>query len=138
MPLPESIRRAWTESEYRVRLPSGGHATIRCGLPLPAPLLALLKSPADPWGFITAWNPAGVSLPNSTNHIRQRRLRDELKADRHHFHAGIGIGPAHWREPSLFVPGMTYAQLDAMARLFGQLGVVRGSGERPAELHELM
>jgi hypothetical protein len=65
-------------------------------------------------------------------------LRDELRGDRHRFIGGIGVGPAGWREPSLFVPGMTHAQLDAMARRFGQLSVVRGIGAGPAELHELM
>jgi hypothetical protein len=125
MPLPESIRRAWTDTDYRVRVSYGGFASIRCGKPLPMPLLAMLRH-------------AGVALPLATNRIRQRRLRDELRGDRQRFVGGIGVGPADWREPSLFVPGMTYAQLDAMARRFGQLGVVRGTGAGPAELHELM
>jgi hypothetical protein len=138
MPLPESIRRTWTETEYRVRLPYGGFASIRCGLPLPVPLLAMLRHADDPWGYITAWNPAGVRLPLDANKVRQQRLRDELKADRHRLVGGIGIGPNDWREPSLFVPGMSYAQLDDMARRFGQLGVVRGTGAGAAELRELI
>ena len=138
MSLPESIRRAWTDTDYRVRVPYGGVASIRCGQPLPVPLLAMLRRADDPWAYLTAWNPAGVALPLATNKIRQRRLRDELRADRHCFVAGIGVGPAGWREPSLFVPGMTFAQLDAMARRFGQLGTVRGMGAGPAELHELI
>lgn len=138
MPLPESIRRAWTDTDYRVRLPAGGFANIRCGQPLPLPIRALLARADDSWGFITAWNPAGVLLPLATNHIRQRRLRDELKADRFGYYAGIGVGPSDWREPSLFVPGISYANLDALARRFGQLGVVRGSAGGPAELHELV
>jgi hypothetical protein len=138
MSLPESIRRAWEETDYRVRLPRGGHVSIRCGRLLPAPLLALLHRAEDPWGYITAWNPAGVRLPLATNKARQRRLRDELRADRHRYFGGIGVGPSNWREPSLFVPGMSHAQLDAMARRFGQLGVVRGVGAGPAELHELI
>lgn len=138
MALPESIRRAWSETEYRVRLPHGGHTVIWCSRPLPAPLLALLRRADEPWGYITAWNPAGVRLLLASNRIRQRRLRDELKGDRHRYFGGIGIGPNDWREPSLFVPGITYAQLDALARRFGQLGVVRGTGAEPAELHELV
>jgi Protein of unknown function (DUF3293) len=138
MPLPESIRRAWEETDYRVRLPRGGHVSIWCGRLLPTPLLALLRRADDPWGYITAWNPAGVRLPLATNKARQRRLRDELRADRHRYFGGIGVGPSNWREPSLFVPGMSHAQLDAMARRFGQLGVVRGIGAGPAELHALV
>jgi len=105
---------------------------------LPSQLLALLRHADDPWGYITAWNPAGVRLPLAANKVRQRRLRDELKGDRQRYFGGIGVGPSNWREPSLFVPGMTYAQIDAMARRFGQLGVVRGTGAGLAELHELM
>ena len=138
MPLPESIRRIWIETDYRVRLPHGGYVSIACGRPLPAPLLALLQHADDPWAYITAWNPAGVLLPLASNKIRQRRLRDELKGDRHRHFGGIAVGPGNWREPSLFVPGMSYTQLDAMARRFGQLGVVRGTGAEPAELHELI
>lgn len=138
MPLPESIRRAWAETGYRVRLPYGGFSTIRCGQPLPGPLLAMLQRADDPWGYITAWNPAGVRLPLVANRARQRRLCDELKAARRRFFCGIGVGPNDWREPSLFVPGMTHAELDAVACRFGQLGVVRGVGTGLAELHELV
>lgn len=138
MSLPESIRRTWIETDYRVRLPHGGYVSIWCGRPLPSQLLALLRRADDPWGYITAWNPAGVRLLLATNKIRQRRLRDELKGDRHPRFGGIGVGPSNWREPSLFVPGITHTQLDAMARRFGQLGVVRGTGAEPAELHELI
>lgn len=138
MPLPESIQRAWTETEYRVRRPWGGYAKIRCGAPLPAPLLAVLRHADDPWGYITAWNPAGVRLPAADNRERQRRLRDELKEDGQRLFAGIGVGPNDWREPSLFVPGITFEQLDSIGRKFGQLGVVRGTGTGVAELRVLV
>lgn len=138
MPVPESIRRAWLDSDYRVRLPHGGHAGIRCGQPLPAPLLALLNHVGEPWGYITAWNPRSVMLPVASNRIRQRRLRDELKADSCRYYGGIGVGVDHWREPSLFVVGIGYTRLDELARHFGQLSVIRGIGNSPAELHELV
>ena len=121
-----------------MRVPYGGFASIRCGQPLPMPLLAMLRRADDPWGYITAWNPAGVALPLASNKIPHRRLREGLQGDRPRFIGGIGVGLADWREPSLFVPGMSHAQLDAMARRFGQLSVVRGIGAGPAELHELM
>lgn len=126
------------ETDYRVRLPRGGHVSIWCGRPLPPQLLALLQRADDPWGYITAWNPASVRLPLASNKVRQRRLRDELKADRHRYLGGVAVGPNDWREPSLFVPSMTHAQLDAMAHRFGQIGVVRGIGAGPAEMHELV
>ncbi|TAN06887.1 MAG: DUF3293 domain-containing protein [Rhodanobacteraceae bacterium] len=135
---PESIHRAWWETDYRVRLPAGGYASIRCGRPLPGVLLDLLPGTDAPWGYLTAWNPAGVRLPARTNRIRLRRLRDELKADQHRYYIGIGVGTSGWRETSLFVPGIRYAHLDALARRFGQSGLVRGTGAAPAELHDLI
>lgn len=138
MSLPESIRRAWTETEYRVRSPWGGYATIRCGEPLPAVLLALLKYADDPWGYVTAWNPAGARRPLAANRARQHELRDELVHAGYRCHVGIGVGPNDWREPSLFVPGIPFAELDDVARRFGQLGVVRGTGTGSAELRELL
>lgn len=137
MPLPESIRRAWTETDYRVRLRRGGHASIHCGDALPAPLLALLRTAGDPWGYITAWNPAGVQLARATNRRRQRQLRDVLHAGGYHCFAGIGVGPNDWRETSLFVPGISFIDLDALGRRFGQLGIVRGTDNGAAELRDL-
>lgn len=138
MARPESIRRAWIETDYRVRLPRGGYASIRCGQPLPAPLRAVLADADDPWGYITAWNPAGLRRAEAINRARQRQLRDALKAGGFRCHAGVGVGTTGWREPSLFVPGIAFSTLDALARSFGQLGVVRGTGARPAELRDLI
>jgi hypothetical protein len=136
MALPESIRRAWLATDYRVRLPGGGYANIHCGQPLPLPLQSLLASNGDPWGYITAWNPGAVRLPLTANRARQRRLRDTLKSLDLRWYGGVGVGPGGWREASLFVPGIRYARLDELARHFGQLGVVRGAGTT-AELHPL-
>ncbi|MGH8110469.1 MAG: DUF3293 domain-containing protein [Rhodanobacteraceae bacterium] len=138
MALPESIRRAWMETDYRVRLPRGGYASIRFGEPLPATLLPMLRHTDDTWGYITAWNPAGVRHPLAENRAQQRALRDALQRNGYAYHAGIGVGITDWREASLFVPGIGFAELDVLARRFGQLGVVRGTGTGPAELHDLV
>ncbi|MGH8191397.1 MAG: DUF3293 domain-containing protein [Rhodanobacteraceae bacterium] len=121
-----------------MRSPGGGHACIRCGSRLPAPLLALLRHADESWGYVTAWNPAGVRLPAAVNRERQRRLRDELNSVGHRYRVGVGVGADGWRETSLFVPGIAFAELDDLARRFGQLGVVRGTGSGLAELHELV
>ena len=138
MPLPESIQRAWEDTDYRVRIAAGGYVSIRCGQPLPDILLALLPRAGAPWGYLTAWNPAGVRLPAASNRVRLQRLRDELKADRRNYCLGIGVGTSGWRETSLFVLDITYPHLDALAQRFGQSGLVRGTGAAPAELHDLI
>ncbi|HEX7369839.1 MAG TPA: DUF3293 domain-containing protein [Rhodanobacteraceae bacterium] len=138
MPVPESILRAWRDTDYRIRLAQGGYASIRDGRPLPASLLALLQRADEPWGYLTAWNPAGVRLPHATNRIRQRRLRDELKSSGYRYYCGIGVGAGDWREPSLFVPGIKHSRLIEVARHFGQLGLILGSGAEPAKIHELV
>lgn len=130
--------RAWLATDYRVRLPRGGYASIRCGQPLPPTLQALLSRADDPWGFITAWNPADVHLPRARNRIRQRGLRTALAAAHYRCFGGIGVGQTNWREASLFVPGIAPVRLDALAREFGQLSVVRGTGTGTAELHILV
>lgn len=135
MRLTPDVLDAWRHTDYRVRLAAGGFASIRCGLaPSPA-LRALLRDADEPWGFLTAWNPGGVVCPRAANRRRQRRLRDELIRLGLRAYAGIGVGARGWREPSLFIAGIEPAALDALARRFGQLGVLRGRGAGPAELH---
>ena len=132
----ESLRRAWRETGYRVRLPRGGFAVIRIGAPLPDALHDFLRSESESWGFITAWNPRARFEPRASNRPRQRELRDALRASNARCHAGIGVG-TEWREPSLFVAGLDFDTLDALARRFGQAAIVRGTGFGIAELHEL-
>ena len=133
----ESLRRAWLETGYRVRLPRGGSAVIRIGEPLPRALHDFLRDESEPWGFITAWNPRAQIAPRSFNRARQRELRNALRASNARCRAGIGVG-REWREPSLFVAGLDFEMLDALARRFGQAAIVRGTGFGIAELRELM
>ncbi len=136
MSAPDSLRRAWLETEYRVRLPRGGCALIRIGAPLPESLRDFLDDGNEPWGFITAWNPHARIAPRSFNRARQRELRDALRELNAQYHAGIGAGK-DWREPSLFVTGVDFEMLDALARRFQQAAIVRGVGRGMAELREL-
>ena len=67
-------------SAYRVRLRSGGAATLRVDEPLPVALRSLAGD--RDWGFFTAWNPGSTRLPPAVNRQAQRRLLAELRADR--------------------------------------------------------
>ena len=127
---------AFAATAYRVRLARGGCATIRIGEPLPATLRALVG--AQPWGFITAWNPH--AQPRSRQRIRaaQRELLEALRM----LPATVAIGPAlgigdNWREPSLFVSGLDTAALDTLARHHEQLAYVYGHASGMARLRWL-
>ena len=136
MAAPEPLRRAWLETEYRVRLPQGGYAMIRIGAPVPQALHGCLCDANEPWRFITAWNPHARRAGDATNRARQRELRDALRMLDARYRAGVGAGK-DWRESSLFVAGLDFETLDALGRRFGQASLVRGIGFGTAELREL-
>jgi len=132
------IRRAWLETEYRVRLRRGGYAVIRISAPLPAPLHEFLRDERAPWGFITAWNPHAKKTSRERNRTAQRELLTALRGFGIEPRVGIGVGTGKydWREPSLFVTGLNFETLDALAHRFGQAAIVRGIGFGIAQLHE--
>lgn len=120
---------------YRVRLARGGYATIRVGKPLPGELAALLPEKDACWAFITAWNPHGTLRSRKANRKAQRALVDTLhnRYPAARWHAGCGTLD-NWREPSLFVTGLSESALDELMHRFGQLAVVSGCGNEPAVL----
>ncbi|HET9836282.1 MAG TPA: DUF3293 domain-containing protein [Rhodanobacteraceae bacterium] len=140
MPIPPDTEREFKATEYRVRLPQGGCAAIRIGEPLPRALHACVKNRRTPWGFITAWNPFARQASRALNRTRQRELLRTLRKRGAMMRAGVGVGTGKkkWREPSLFVTGLDFATLDALARRFEQAAIVRGVGHGEAELHALL
>lgn len=140
MPVSPDTLHAFRETGYRVRLPQGGWAVIRIGEPLPRALRACVKDERTPWGFITAWNPLARQAARALNRAYQRELLAALRELGAAPRVGIGIGTGKqkWREPSLFVTGLDFAALDALARRFRQAAIVRGTGYGAAELHVLV
>ncbi|MHB1271584.1 MAG: DUF3293 domain-containing protein [Rhodanobacter sp.] len=130
--LPTTFR----ATDYRVRLPCGGWATIRIGEPLPASLRQLAGT--QPWGFVTAWNPRSQACSRQRNRHAQRQLLAALRASPHAvaIRPALGVGEG-WREPSLFVTGLDTAALDALATRHGQLAYVQGEADSPARLRWL-
>lgn len=123
----------YARSEYRVRLPAGGHARITPGAPLPAPLLALLPSPMAEWGLITAWNPRSQRLPVVRNRERQHDLMAMIRRDfpSARLHAGLGLGQVgegarRWREGSLFITGIPLQGLCDLMNRFEQHAMLYG------------
>lgn len=144
MPVQGDTLRAFTGTEYRVRLRQGSYAVIRIGEPLPHALHYLLHGEREPWGFITAWNPYARKLSRAHNRERQRDLLRALQERGARLCAGVGVGVGlddgenDWREPSLFVLGLDFDILDELARRFEQAALVRGAGHGAAELRVLL
>lgn len=101
MPITAALRHAYELTAYRVRVSGGGFAVIRCGAVLPPAMAELLRGAAEPWGFLTAWNPASKPAPRGSNRAAQRTLLVELRAVARLVRPGVGVGPDGWREPSL-------------------------------------
>ncbi|HUA80147.1 MAG TPA: DUF3293 domain-containing protein, partial [Dyella sp.] len=57
---------AYRATDYRVRLPHGGWASIRADAPVPSSLVVWVGSHS--WAFITAWNPFSQIRPRQQNH----------------------------------------------------------------------
>lgn len=143
MPIPPDTRRAFLDTGYRVRLPQGGWAVIRIGVPLPRELHFCVNDERTPWGFITAWNPFAKKTSRERNRVAQRELLAILLERGARVRAGVGVGKqagaghTRWREPSLFVTGLDSDALDELGRRFEQAAIVRGIGYGIAELREL-
>lgn len=131
--MDEQLLRAYRRSAYRVRLATGGAATIRIGEPLPTALRPLAGN--RDWGFFTAWNPRSRPQSAATNRAAQRRLLADLRADAGLvLHPAVGLGTEGWREPSLWIVGIDAAALERLAERYGQNAWLQGHGAGVAEL----
>ncbi len=135
MHIPASLLAAYRDTEYRVRLGTGGYATIRVGEPLPAALRPLVPSDM-PWAFLTACNPLSTATDRQTNREKQRQLLHALQnlPCVRAIHAACGVGRSGWREPSLFVMGLDTVPLDGLIERFQQHAAVVGCGASRARL----
>jgi hypothetical protein len=131
--MDEELLKAYCRSAYRVRLGSGGAATIRIGEPLPVALRPLAGN--RDWGFLTAWNPRSRPQPPAANREAQRRLLADLRADRAiDVHPALGKGTDGWREPSFWIVGIGPDALERLGDRYGQNAWLFGHGAGPAEL----
>lgn len=112
-----ALLQAYRETDYRVRLAGGGHASIHIGHALPA----ALQAPAEGGGFLTAWNPDSEPRSRADNRQAQRQLLQQLQTlPGCQWRAGLGIGRTGWHEASLWITGLTAIQLDRLAVQYGQ------------------
>jgi Protein of unknown function (DUF3293) len=131
--MDEELLKAYCRSAYRVRLRSGGAATIRIGEPLPVALRPLAGN--RDWGFFTAWNPRSRPLPPTVNRAAERRLLADLRADASlEVHPALGMGTDGWREPSFWIVGIGPEALERLGDRYGQNAWLFGHGAGVAEL----
>lgn len=131
--MDDELLKAYCRSAYRVRLRSGGAATIRIGEPLPVALRPLAGD--RDWGFFTAWNPRSRPQPPAANREVQRRLLADLRADGSlGIHPALGKGTDGWREPSFWIVGIDADALERLGDRYGQNAWLSGHGAGPAEL----
>ena len=129
----EELLTAYCRSAYRVRLRSGGAATIRIGEPLPVALRPIAGN--HDWGFFTAWNPRSQPQPPTANRKAQRRLLADLRAQASLvIHPALGKGTYGWREPSFWIVGIGPEALERLGDRYGQNAWLFGHGAGAAEL----
>lgn len=132
--MDEALLAAYLATDYRMRLPHGGAASLRIGAPPPSVLLQLTQG--APWAVITAWNPRSQPMPRAWNRRAQHFLLAELRArkDIRTIRAAVGVGASGWRESGLLVVGADADSLRALCLRHGQLAFVAGVGETPPRL----
>ncbi len=132
--MDEALLAAYLATDYRIRLPQGGVASLRIGAPPPSALLQLTQG--APWAVITAWNPRSQPMSRACNRRAQHRLLAELRAcpDIRAIRAAVGVGAGGWRESSLLVVGADEAGLRALCARHGQHAFIAGEGATPPRL----
>jgi Protein of unknown function (DUF3293) len=123
--LPPSLLAAWRAARYEVT-----DASPPFVLAVDAPSAALAACHAAHAvrcsAFVTAWNPGGRPAAPEANARAGDALTERLRAGGYVVLAGRGVDPAgEWpAEPSVLVLGLGHAAAAALAREFGQAGLL--------------
>ena len=115
---------------------NGREISFRVGSPASSLAALMKRQGATRSAFMTAWNPASVSLPPADNDKRQRSLERTIEAAGYSCLPGEGRGddPSWAPEESLLVLGISEGKAVSLGRQFGQLAIVVARAGKPARL----
>jgi len=126
---------AYAAAEYAVAL-DGDALPLRVGRPA---LDLEAYWPAGRYVFVSAWNPASQPHSDSANQAADERLVARLVAAGVQRHAAWAQDQAgRWREPGWLLADLDDAAANALAREFGQAGVLAWQRGEPVRLRMLM
>ncbi|HZH43793.1 MAG TPA: DUF3293 domain-containing protein [Lysobacter sp.] len=95
--------------------------------------------PAPDYVLLTAWNPCSVPQPADANRVADEALRARLQAAAvPHLRAWASAPDGSWREDGWLLAGLGFARADALAREFGQAGVLAWRRGGPVRLRMLL
>lgn len=128
------LARAYTAADYAVAL-DGDTLPLRVGRPA-RDLEAYW--PAACYAFVSAWNPASEPHSDSVNQAADARLVARLQAAGVQRHAAWAQDAAgQWREPGWLLADLGDLAVNALARDFGQAGVLAWRRGEPVRLRML-
>lgn len=120
-----SLYQAYLDARYRWGV-GGRWRPVVIGKPLPE---LEAQFPLARWfGMVSAWNPLSVERPDRVNRAEDERLHAAIRARGWQGVPGFASAPDRtWREPNWVVIDIAPAEMDALAREFGQLGTLQWS-----------
>lgn len=154
-PATDRLLAAYLGARYQVCLDGRAWSVLEIGQPAPAALAEFL--PATPCSLVTAWNPQSVTRSREANEAADAALRAELDG------LGVPVlralagqaedgfvpdfgraGPRRdapgpcprqdWSEPGWLLGGLDTAATDALARRYGQAGILHWRQGEPVRL----
>lgn len=123
---------AFLSARYRVEA-ADGQAFVHIGKP--AEDAERLLGVPGPYALVTAFNPWGKTREASGNEAADKALAEAIDALSLLRWRALNAAPdGRWVEPGWLVAGIQTADLDALARRFGQRGVLHWERGAPVRL----
>jgi hypothetical protein len=126
---------AYRATTYRVFLPGGG-CDLRPGMASETLRCWLETAGVIRFAILTAHNPGSLPVAAEENALRQAELECALLELGYEPYAGENVadGDTWPDEESCFLPGMSVAEAQVLARRYGQIAIVCGGADGVPEL----